>query len=497
MSLFFAVLLVACQDSKVGVYNTPPVPTILGPAEGAAFDAGDLVELIGEVLDAQTDAPLLDVRWSSSLDGELGAITPDATGQVFLALDSLSSGSHAITLSAVDEGGASGSASVGITVGTDSSSGAPTIVLLGPTDGQEVPLGDVVNVVAAVTDDEDPYDTITVEILDSPDGSMWVGNPGGTGSLSVPLVFSEGRHALSLLATDSDGNIATQTVNFEVFDSGRPRAEILAPSDGSTSDLAVPLVLRGQVGDDATAATDLLVTWSSDVTGVLSTTAADSSGIALATVDLPLGVHVLTLSVTDGEGKVGTDTALVNVTDPRARDDDMDGYTENDGDCDDADPLSNPGLADICDDLDNNCSGAVNEPYHDSYERNESMSAPYDFGEVDSSFLWSSSSLELSGLTVSDREDEDWFRWDADDEIYDNVSISVSITGLPAGGNYVIELYDEGGSVVDTDNGSGSLSVGYSGDVFDTDEDVWYLRVYALTWPANSCSGSYTVRIRS
>jgi hypothetical protein len=44
---------------------------------------------------------------------------------------------------------------------------------------------------------------------------------------------------------------------------------------------------------------------------------------------------------------------------PADTDDDGDGYTENEGDCNDADASVNPGAADICGDgIDQDCSGA-------------------------------------------------------------------------------------------------------------------------------------------
>lgn len=45
----------------------------------------------------------------------------------------------------------------------------------------------------------------------------------------------------------------------------------------------------------------------------------------------------------------------------RTTDADGDGFTPADGDCDDADPNVNPGAAEDCDGLDNNCDGAVDE----------------------------------------------------------------------------------------------------------------------------------------
>jgi hypothetical protein len=39
--------------------------------------------------------------------------------------------------------------------------------------------------------------------------------------------------------------------------------------------------------------------------------------------------------------------------------------------------------------------------------------------------------------------------------------------------------------------------VDFTGEQFDDDEDVWYIRVYATTWPNNSCDETYTLVIHS
>jgi hypothetical protein len=494
------LLLAACQDNKVGVYNTPPTVSVLSPADAATFDPGVLVEFFAVADDAQDDPDALAIAWESSLDGPLGDNPPDGDGNVYLATNTLSAGDHVITVTALDTDAESASASLSLTVGdggTTPTEGAPTVVLLGPTEGQVFNASDAINLIAAVTDGEDAYDTLTCEIVDVPDGSVWTGTPSATGSLSVPLTLTAGTHALTLNALDSDGHTGTASVSFEVLEDGRPGVQITDPLDGASLDTTDLISFRGVVTDDETAVESLALSWSSDISGVFSTNPADSSGATSFGTALPAGIHTITLSATDETGLVGSDSIVVTVADPLDRDDDGDGYTENGGDCDDADPRANPGATDICDDADNDCSGGVNDGDWDSYERNETLGTAYDCGEVDVSYGWSASALTLSGLTLSDESDEDWFRWDAVDEWWDNVTIAVSVTGLPRGGTYVVELYDGDGNIVDSASGSGSLSVAYAGSEFDTDEDDWTLRVYAASWPSGTCSSTYTVVIRS
>ncbi len=92
-----------------GTGNTPPAVTVLLPSNGATFTAGDTVSFSGSATDAEDGTLTSALSWSSSLDGALG------TGGSFSS-SSLSVGTHTITASVTDSGGAPGSDSVQITV---------------------------------------------------------------------------------------------------------------------------------------------------------------------------------------------------------------------------------------------------------------------------------------------------------------------------------------------------------------------------------------------
>ncbi len=498
LALLVAPALYGCNDKGVSVYNTAPTAGILAPTDGSSVDAGSLVEFYGTVGDAQTSPPDLLVTWSSDVDGPLDSTPAAIDGSLHYATSSLSSGDHAITLTAVDENGLSAQSTIGLHVGTGSGGpGAPTVVILGPTDAQQIPSGDVTNLVAAVTDEQDAYDTLQVELIDVPDGSLWVGNPSSTGSLTVPMTLSIGDHLLTVNALDSDGNTGSASVAFSIVDNGRPHVTIDTPADGTEIPVNTETLFSGTVSDDNTDAGALALTWADSVDGVLSTAPSDSSGTTNMAPVLSVGIHTVTLTAIDVDGKTGSDSIVVTVYDPNDRDDDGDGYTENEGDCNDADASVNPGEADVCDAIDNNCDGQVNEPWADSYEPNDA-SPGYDCGTVDVSFLWTGATLQLSALTLQSAADEDWFYWDAVDEYWDNVSVSVTATGFPASGTYVLELWSlDTGSIVDSASGSASLTVSYTGDIFDDSEDHFAARVYAATWPADSCSTLYSLAIHS
>ena len=77
--------------------------------------------------------------------------------------------------------------------------------------------------------------------------------------------------------------------------------------------------------------------------GTVQTTAADTAGLLTMIADLEARVEAL-------------ETILSMFLD-----NDGDGYTENEGDCDDSNPDIYPGATEICDGMDNDCDGIVDE----------------------------------------------------------------------------------------------------------------------------------------
>jgi hypothetical protein len=99
----------AISDNPFTVLNKPPSAAIISPPSNAVFTTGPKVVLEGACVDLE-DGSMGDsaLSWGSSVDGALGA------GQLLEA--SLSPGVHTITLTAVDSGGLTSTASIQITI---------------------------------------------------------------------------------------------------------------------------------------------------------------------------------------------------------------------------------------------------------------------------------------------------------------------------------------------------------------------------------------------
>jgi extracellular elastinolytic metalloproteinase len=96
-----------CEGGDPG--NTAPVVAIDSPADGASFTEGDAITFSGSATDAEDGDLSGSLAWTSSLDGSIGSGASFTTS-------TLSTGSHTITASVTDSGGANGSDSIGISV---------------------------------------------------------------------------------------------------------------------------------------------------------------------------------------------------------------------------------------------------------------------------------------------------------------------------------------------------------------------------------------------
>ncbi|PKM78866.1 MAG: hypothetical protein CVU88_08760, partial [Firmicutes bacterium HGW-Firmicutes-13] len=90
--------------------NEPPTVSITIPEDGSTFDSGATILFEGTASDIEDGVLTANLDWTSNIDGSIG------TGSSFYKI--LSDGTHTITAEVKDSGGETGSASIGITVGT-------------------------------------------------------------------------------------------------------------------------------------------------------------------------------------------------------------------------------------------------------------------------------------------------------------------------------------------------------------------------------------------
>ena len=489
-----SLAFLACNDQNVGIYNTPPSVLITWPEDGSVVPPGETLELEGRATDDQQSAESLVVSWSSSLDGQLGEVVPDADGVVKLPVTGLTTGTHAITLTAMDDAAVASQETITVDVGFGNGAGAPIVTLIGPADGDPYQRSELIQVVGTATDNEQPWDSLQATIMSSRNGILWEGSPAPNGAVSVQVGDLDiGSHTLSLVVLDDDGNTGQAEATIEIIDDAVPSVVVWSPQTNDSFWTTDTITCEGEVSDDVTPAADLQLTWHSDLQGDIWTGASDTSGYTSVGLTLIEGVHNLSLKAVDEDGLIGSDAVTIEVIDPLNHDADGDGETENEGDCDDDNPQLNTGATEVCDGVDQNCDGYINEPWWDNYETNESSGAAYDLGEIDQSWLWDGDSLTVSGLTMHEPGDEDWFTFDVDDDWYDNANFTVTASGLNGNGVWVMELWDMNGSpkLEASNSGTNKVTVSFSGSLTDTGEDNWAIRIYSTTWTAAACTTAY------
>ncbi|MDX1632758.1 MAG: Ig-like domain-containing protein, partial [Thermoanaerobaculia bacterium] len=101
-----------------GTSNSAPTVSISNPADGSSFDEGTSVSFSGSASDTEDGDLTSSLAWSSDLDGSIGS------GGSF-STSGLSVGTHNITASVTDSGGASASDSITVTINDTSTGNGP------------------------------------------------------------------------------------------------------------------------------------------------------------------------------------------------------------------------------------------------------------------------------------------------------------------------------------------------------------------------------------
>ena len=276
--------------------NTPPSAVIEEPQDNTAYIVGTDIPLIGSGTDAEDgdlDSSLL--SWSSSLDGTLG------TGRQ-LSGNTLSAGTHEITLTATDSLGAEGTVSVTVVILTND---PPVAVIHRPETHMVYSSGTTIQFMGSGTDPEDgTLDSSRLSWTSSLNGFL------GTGASVFINDLSVGIHEITLTATDSAGAKGTATIPVTIEGQQQntpPSAVITSPANNSAYAVGTSITFSGYGTDveDVNIAPSNL-SWYSSMDGDLGW------GSQVATTNLSPGTHQITLTATDSGGETGK--AMVTVT---------------------------------------------------------------------------------------------------------------------------------------------------------------------------------------
>ena len=239
----------------------------------------------------------------------------------------------------------------------------PTATIIAPTDGDSFEEEEAITFEAMIGDNYDDPPDLSITWSSDIDGSLAGSTPADANGtlLYTTSSLSVGNHVVTLLVGDTEGEQATVSVQLEIIQLPTdPTIEILHPTGNDQTIEGQNYELSAEVWDARDALDTLLVDISSDLDGNLCSVRADAQGVASCETDFSAGIHEIEFVVSNSAGfeasAVAEDFLVVALND---LDEDGDGFSTNDGDCNDDDSTVYPGQTEIVNNVDDDCDGYV------------------------------------------------------------------------------------------------------------------------------------------
>lgn len=259
-----------------------------------------------------------------------------------------------------------------LAVGCDNKSGftqyntPPNASITSPPDGSEYNEGELINFSGIVKDDQDGPEALAVQWSSDIDGVLVDGEAAAADASGIAswstANLSEGTHVITLGVIDSDGESNQATTVVTIFGTeAAPELSIVHPIGGEYGIEGEDFEFQVTVSDAVDAAPDLAVLFSSDLDGDFCEPIPDALGVAICAASLSVGDHTLSFSVEDLDGFTAEEQVYFPVLSGDGVDDDGDGFTELQGDCDDGDPDINPIGEEVLNAEDDDCDGKIDE----------------------------------------------------------------------------------------------------------------------------------------
>ncbi|MBT3217790.1 MAG: hypothetical protein HN348_01755, partial [Proteobacteria bacterium] len=264
---------------------------------------------------------------------------------------------------------------------------APVVSIVQPEDDVEVAGGEEVFFLGLVSDDDD-LSALDVRWTSDLDGDLYLGSPDADGYVEFATAnLSEGTHVVTLIATDVNELTDQDTVLVVVDgEAGVPVLAVVAPLKGEEGVEDVEYEFIAEVIDDVDGPHDLVVELGSDLDGPICTLAYTADDLFSCEAVLQPGGHILTFTATDTEAKTAEKDHYFKVLKHTEVDDDLDGFSEEQGDCDDTDSDIYPGATELPNGLDDDCDGTIDEGtylYDDDGDGFTELEGDCDDGDAD------------------------------------------------------------------------------------------------------------------
>ncbi len=283
-------------------------------SEGTQLTAAESIELSAVVSGLDGGAFSGTVEFASDIDGVLCQALAVNGRAACAPARPLSRGTHQLSAFALDESGGANLAPLTIEV----LNREPTVEILTPELGSIIDETIEFTFVARVADAEETISDERVRWSSDLVGELGFG---ATMTRSMPV----GVHTVTVVVTDSSGATAQDSVVLEVTgadssevglgtaggtsqgENAAPTVEIMTPELGSIIDESIEFTFVARVADaEDVEIADQQVRWSSDLVGELGVGAT-------MTRTMPVGVHTVTVVVTDSSGATAQDSVVLEV----------------------------------------------------------------------------------------------------------------------------------------------------------------------------------------
>lgn len=192
----------------------------------------------------------------------------------------------------------------------------PSISIESHVDGDTVFVGEVIELKAQVTDNNNTADELEVEWMAGERVACSYIAP-DAGGLSVCATSLEiGEEEIKATVRDPSNATSTAGVTVLLYDSEPPVAQIISPSSEGVFYADELIRFEGLVSDDEDEPALLQINWESSIQGTLELdTAPDADGSFSDFGYLESGEHGLSLIVEDSSGKVTSEDIVITVKD--------------------------------------------------------------------------------------------------------------------------------------------------------------------------------------
>lgn len=287
--------------SDLGSSSTDDITSDNTPTISGTGDVGSLVRLVSDV------------------NGNIGSVLVDGSGNWSITSSTLNDGAHNITATASDSAGNTSAATAALVI---------TIDTAAPAAPSTPDLDSLSDTGASNTDDDTSDNTptlngtgtagTTVTVTSSVSGAVGSTTVGGGGTWSVTTsTLPDGSHTFTATATDTAGNVSASSaglaVNIDTTINAPAGLDLDAGSDSgasSTDDITndnTPTIT-------GTADANVTVDLTSSIDGAVGSTTSDGSGNwSITASSLSDGTHSLTATGTDTAGNVSAASSALSV----------------------------------------------------------------------------------------------------------------------------------------------------------------------------------------